>query len=98
MKLMTVDDYVNQKIRFFNEHHGDLIQTNESPLDEYGYHHKTYVFSDNAVWYEMCGPSYEEAEMKVKNLRYRVNVKLLRIEYWTTNDPESYICYKRCQD
>lgn len=98
MKLVTVEDYVNRKIQFFSNHHEVPVRANESPLDEYGYQHKTYVFGDNTAWYEMCGPSYEEAEVKVKNLKYRVNVKLLRIEYWSTDDPEPYVCYKRCQD
>ena len=93
---MTVsyETYMKDKKAFFEEHKYNF-QCDTSPMDEYGAYHKTYIFDDHAVWYESMTPTYEKAKMEVKMVRFDVEVKLLRTEYWSTDHSESKYYYEK---
>jgi hypothetical protein len=69
-----------------------------SPVDEYGRYHKEYV-SQKGTWYEVMTPVIErvKAETEVHDLKVEVQqaVKFLRIEFWSTKDPDSKFYYER---
>ena len=93
---MTVsyNDYVNEKQVFFNEHHNDF-RCETSSMDKYGRYYKTYVFADNAIWYETMSPTYEIAEVEIKLVKVQVEVKMLRTEFWNTDDANSKFYFEK---
>ena len=93
---MTVsyNDYVNEKQVFFNKHHNDF-RCETSSMDEYGRYYKTYVFADNAIWYETMSPTYEIAEVEIKLVKVQVEVKMLRTEFWNTDDANSKFYFEK---
>lgn len=93
---MTVNykDYTSEKKAFFNKHHNDF-RCETSSMDEYGRYHKTYVFADNAVWYETMGPTYETAEVEIKFVKVTVEVKMFRTEFWSSDNANSKYYFEK---
>ena len=93
---MTVsyNDYVNEKKAFFSKHHTDF-RCETSSMDEYGCYHKTYVFADNAIWYETMSPAYETAEVEIKLVKVQVEVKMLRTEFFNTDNASSKYYFEK---
>lgn len=88
---MTVDykTYMTEKMDFFSEHNHDyFIET--SPMDDYGVYYKTYCFEDGAIWYERMSPHTVPVTVEVNGCTCRVEVKLFRTEYWSTESPSKY--------
>lgn len=88
---MTVDyeTYVADKKSFFNKHKGDF-QVYTSPMDEYDRYTKIYSFPDNSQWYELMSPETEYVEVEVHLVKTEVAIKLLKVEYWSTDSPSKY--------
>lgn len=93
---MTVNyrEYNNDKQAFFKNHKNDF-QCTTSPMDEYGCYHKEYVFTDNAIWYEVMSPEYVKASVEIKLVNVDVEVKMLRTEYWNTDNASSKYYYEK---
>lgn len=83
------DVYYKEQRDFFAKHGGSFT-CSTSPLDEYDCYHKTYVFEDGAVWYETMSPVFETAYAEVYGIKYPVEVKLLRTEYWSNEFGSRY--------
>lgn len=79
----TYTDYKTEKERFFKKHNNNF-DTYTSSLDEYDFYHKEYIFRDGAEWHEVMGLTYELKEIEIKGCKLSVEVKMLRIEFWST--------------
>lgn len=91
---VTYNDYVNEKKAFFNKHHNDF-RCETSSMDEYGRYYKNYVFADNAIWYETMSPTYEIAEVEIKLVKVQVEVKMLRTEFFNTDNASSKYYFEK---
>ena len=97
---MTVnyETYMNDKKAFLNKHHNDWEVTT-SPMNEYGCYYKWYVCKDGAIWYESMSPEYEstevEVEIKMVKVKTTVEVKMLRTEYFSSDDAKSNYYYEK---
>ena len=94
MTISNYDEYMADKKAFFNKYNNDFeVQT--SQMDSYGSYSKTYIFSDNAIWYEVMTPTYEQATVEIKKVMVKVEVKMLRTEYFSTDDAHSKYYYEK---
>lgn len=93
---MTVSykEYNEDKKRFFKKHKNDF-QCETSPMDGYGRYYKVYSFADGAQWYENMSPTYETAEVEIKMVTVKVEVKMFRTEYYSTDDSTSKYYYEK---
>lgn len=93
---MTVpyNEYQSIKEAFFKEHNYDF-KVGTSELDEYGVYYKTYVFEDNAIWFERMSPEFIKEAVELKFTKVDVEVKMLRTEFWNTDDSTSRYCYEK---
>lgn len=92
--MTTYQEYAEEKKAFFTKHNYSFsIQT--SYMDEYGCWNKRYVFEDNAVWYEDYMPVIESGEAFIRGLKIPVEAKLLRTEYWDTDNSKSRYLYEK---
>ena len=93
---MTVnyEQYSNEKKDFFNKHDNDF-RCETSSMDEYGRYYKTYIFTDDAIWYEVMGPTYETVEVEVKMVKMNIEVKMFRTEFWNTDDSKSKYYFEK---
>lgn len=80
---VTYKEYMENKKAFFEKHKYDFA-TQTRDMDEYGRYHKTYSFSDGAEWYETMTPTYEIVVVEIKKAMVKLEVKMLRTEYWST--------------
>lgn len=86
---VTYKDYIEDKKAFFEKHKYDYaVQT--SQMDEYGRYHKLYSFHDGAEWHEAMTPTYETVEVEIKKAPVKVEVKMLRTEYWNTETKSKF--------
>lgn len=77
----------------FNKKHGNYR------VEDYGMtsddtYRKELIYDDGAIFYEVCRPVYEEAEVEVKGIKIKVKVKLFCTEYWSTEFGSKYM-YER---
>ena len=93
---MTVNynTYNEEKKVFFKKHHNDF-RCDTSSMDEYGRYWKTYSFEDGAQWCEAMSPTYETAEVEIKFVKVKVEVKMLRTEFWNTDDASSKFYFEK---
>lgn len=96
---VTMEMYNAEKMAFIRKHHGTWSVAT-SPMDEYGCYHKEYVFSDDAIWYEVMGPAYVTQQIPVmmgdiKITEETVTTKLFRTEFWNSDDATSKYCYEK---
>ena len=93
---MTELDYKNA---FIMKHAKADWRVETSPMDEYGRYHKTYIFTDGAVLYEINTPITvtAEAETVVKGITVKItqDVELLETECWNTDNSHSVKFYER---
>lgn len=80
---VTYKEYELDKKNFFEKHHYDY-RVETSPMDEYGRYSKTYCFEDGATWYEVMSPEYVTTEVEVKKVIVKVEVKMFKTEYWSS--------------
>lgn len=64
-------------------------------MDEYGRYYKLYNFEDGAIWFENMCPIFESFKVEVKKLEIEVEVKLLRTEFYSTEDSKSKFYYEK---
>lgn len=90
---MTYDEYMNAKTEFLKKH-GRAYTVSTTPMENdcWG---KTYVLNDGAMWYESYSPVYEEIESEVHYVKVHTSVKLLRTEFWNTDNSKTYRYYER---
>ena len=81
--------------RLFFKMHRNNFRTETSAMDELGGWHKEYLFEDGAVWYEVYTPVTEQAEAQIHGMSFKVDVKLLKTEFWSTDDSKSNYYYER---
>lgn len=86
---VTYKEYNEDVRKFFEKHDYDYI-CETSPMDEYGVYYKTYSFRDGAQWMERMSPEYVEYEVEVKLVKIKEHVKMLKIEYWSTEQGSKY--------
>lgn len=90
----TYNDYIEVKKAFFKKHNNEFT-THTSSLDEYNGYHKEYVFEDGAIWYEVNSIEYVEYEVEVKMVKIKEQAKMLRTEFWSSDDARSSYYYER---
>lgn len=94
MATVNYKEYTQQKDAFFKKHNYDFrIET--SSMDEYGRYHKDYIFDDGAVWHEDMCPTFEEATVEIKKVNVKVEVKMLRTEFYNTDNATSNYYYEK---
>ena len=81
--IVTYKEYMEDKQAFFQKH-DNIFSEHTSLMDEYGRYYKAYNFEDGAQWFESI--SFAPVEVKVK---------MLRIEYWNTEDATSKFYYEK---
>ena len=93
---MTVkfNEYNDDKNNFFKKHDYNF-ECDTSPMDKYGRYHKEYVFEDGAVWYEAMSPDCIAYEVEVKMVKICETVKMLRTEFWSSDNASSKYYYER---
>ena len=91
---VTYKEYMGMKRAFFEKHNYDF-RTETSPMDEYGRYVKTYNFEDGAQWFEQMSPEYVREIVKIKLAQVEVEVKMLRTEYWNTENASSRYYYEK---
>ena len=94
MATVNYQEYTTLKDAFFKKHNYDF-RIEISPMDEYGHYHKDYVFDDCAVWYEDMCPTFEQATVEIKKVNVNVEVKMLRTEFYSTDDATSHYYYEK---
>ena len=92
---MTVnyDRYVADKKAFLNRHPDWKVDT--SSMDEYGRYYKNYICDDGAIFTEEMYPTYETGEAEIRGVKVKVEVPMMRIEYYSTDDANSNYYYER---
>lgn len=88
------ESYTDAKQKFFKRH-DNSFRAQTSQMDEQGIWHKEYIFDDDAVWYETYTPVVEQANASIHGMSFKVDVKLLRTEFWCTDDSKSNYYYER---
>lgn len=86
---VTYKEYNEEKSNFFKKHDYDFT-CDTSSMDEYGRYHKTYSFSDGAQWFEDMCPTYEIVEVEVCKAKVKLEVKMFRTEFYSTESPSKY--------
>ena len=94
MATLNYQEYTTKKDAFFKKHKNDF-RINTSSMDEYGRYHKDYIFEDGAVWYEDMMPTFEQATVEIKKVNVKVEVKMLRTEFYNTDDATSNYYYEK---
>lgn len=91
MNIVDYDEYHADKAEFFQKH-GDF--TTETKGTSAEYYSKTYVFEDNAIWYEVMRKVYETATVDIKKCHVKVEVAFMQTEYWSNTNSESKFYYE----
>ena len=93
---MTVsyDKYMEDKKAFLKRHKNDW-KVETSGMDEYGRYYKTYICADGANFIEEMYPTYETGEAEIRGVKVKVEVKMMRIEYYSTDNANSNYYYER---
>lgn len=88
------EEYEEDMSKFFAKHNHDF-KIDTSPITSKGTYSKTYMFSDGAVWYEHMSPVKEEVDVEVHNTKVSVKIKLLRTEYYSSENSKSKYYYEK---
>lgn len=93
---MTVaeQEYRTIKDKFFAKHKHDF-RVDTSSMDSYGRWYKDYIFADGSNWHEDYYPTWEEGIAIVHDVEVPVEVKMLRTEYYSTDDATSRYVYEQ---
>ena len=88
---MTVcyKQYTEDKKLFFEKHNYNYT-LDTSSMDEFGRYTKTYMFEDGSVWYEVMSPTLESTEVEIRFVKIKVEVKMLRTEYWSSESSSKF--------
>lgn len=93
MTVTNNKEYEYEKYGFLRKH--ELKDVITSQMDEYGVYHKEYICEDGAIWYEVMSPVYEKDTVEIKRVQVEVEVKMLRTEYWSSDNAESKFYYEK---
>lgn len=94
MSTVPQYEYALNKSGFLRRHAGDFV-VETSPMDEYGVYHKEYICSDGAIWYERMSPEWVSETVEIKHATVKVEVKMFRTEFWSTDNAESKYYYEQ---
>ena len=92
--VVHYDEYSKAKSAFLRKHDSNF-RIDTSPMDSYGVYHKEYVCRDGAVWYEVMSPEYVTEIVEIKFARCKVEVKMLKTEFWSSDDAQSKYYYEQ---
>lgn len=96
MNIVNYQTYENDLNSFISKHSkkSDLhIWT--SPLTD-GEYHKEYLFEDGSGFYEINNTNYkEDVEVEVHGITIKVEIKIVKHEYWSTDTSSSKIWYEK---
>ena len=87
MNTVTSYEYEELKKKFFHKHNNEFQCDTQGNSAEY--YHKTYVFEDGATWYEVMMKIYESVEAEAHGIKIPVEVELMQVEFWSSDDAES---------
>ena len=91
MSTVTFDQYMEDKVLFARKHNAKSeCRSYTTPLVNDCYHQGMY-WEDGAEWDEVIDYVTETVEVKVHGIRVQAQVKLQRIEYWTTEFGSKYV-------
>lgn len=92
--MATMKDYY-EDLRDFCARNGKYeCKVYTSPLIKNSYH-KEFCYSNGATFYEISDVVVEQVEVEVHGVRVLVEVKLRRLEYWSTTNSKSKFVYER---
>ena len=94
MATLNYQEYTTKKNAFFEKHKYDF-RVSTSPMDVYGRYCKDYIFEDGASWHEVVSPTFESATTEIKKVKINVEVKMLRTEFYNTDDATSNCYYEK---
>lgn len=88
MSHVSYEQYTNEKFSFIKRHK-NLMTTHTSNMENDKYL-KTYVCNDGKVFYENIYPIYEDVETTTKGLVWKFQVKLMCVEFWSSDSPSKF--------
>ena len=91
---VTYKEYSEDKRKFFEKHNYDYV-CDTSSMNEYGSYFKTYSFADGAQWCESMGAEHITTTVEVMKANVKVEVKMFRTEYWSTDNSSSKKYYEK---
>lgn len=91
MNIVTNELYSQAQTTFVRKH--PIASVDTSPMRDNSYT-KTYIAEDNAVMWECVRLVTETAEVEVKGIKCKVDVKLWEYECWSTEFKSMYF-YER---
>ena len=89
---VTFAQYETDKAKFFKKHNYEYKVIDGGMKDDV--YCKNYVFADDAIWTEVVGPTWEKVFVEVKKVDVEIDVKMLRIEYFNTDEGKSKFYYE----
>lgn len=92
---VTYEEYEIERINFIKKNSEHEWEVKMSPMDEYGRYSKTYIFDNGAQWFETCGPVTEIAQFEHRGMTFEAEVKMFRVEFFSTDDSKSKYYYER---
>lgn len=97
MATVSYETYRADKESFLKKHPDWTVDT--SSMDEYGRYRKCYVTTDGALFVEEMCPVWEtaEAEAELHGVKVTVknDIKMMRTEYYSTDDSKSRYYYEK---
>lgn len=97
MATVSYETYMADKKAFLKKHPDWTVDT--SSMDEYGRYSKQYMSTDGAIFTEEMYPCWETAEAEVElhgvKVTLKDDIKMMRTEYYSTDDSESRYYYER---
>lgn len=96
MKQVNYNEYENDLNSFIKKHSKKSdLHVWTSPLTN-GEYHKEYLFEDGNGFYEINNMNYtEEIELEVHGIKAKAEVKMVKHEYWSTDEGTSKYWYER---
>lgn len=92
MRIVTNKEYYERVREFVSNN--DMYRVETSPLESDTYI-KTYYCENGACGHEINRVVYEDVEVEVKGLKFKVTVKLLETEWFDSINAESIYMYER---
>lgn len=91
---VTYEKYTADKKAFLSKHGKKGWSVDTSGMDQYGRYHKIYMCDDGATFTEEMYPTYEKGEAEIRGIKIPVEVKMMRIEYYSTDNADSNYYYE----
>lgn len=91
MNIVTNEQYSQAQADFANKH--PIVSVDTSPMRDNSYS-KCYIAKDNSIMWECRRLVTETAEVEVKGIKCKVDVKLWEYECWSTDFLSMYFYEK----